>query len=178
MVLSSERRECANIAIASATACLKIVLEEPSIREAVIGVPLYLHTNIVFAAVFLMKMLVRWRAAHFEQQDPALTVDLVGQIITLLQDGKASERHLAFHIAKGLSTMLGKIKEQSLHNESQYAASNTNHSPHSSTDVGANPQWPAIGFPQTSMREAIDLYAINEEYFPLDMFNLTAQMPG
>ncbi|KAF2094996.1 hypothetical protein NA57DRAFT_9996, partial [Rhizodiscina lignyota] len=111
MILSSERRECANIAISSAIACLKLVLEEPSIRDAVVGVPLYLHTNIVFAAVFLLKMQARWKAARFDM-DGELVTSIIERVTALLKDGKASERHLTYHVSRGLSSMLAKFKER------------------------------------------------------------------
>lgn len=184
MILSNEIRECANMAIASATACLKMVLEEPSIRDAVIGIPLYLHTNIVFAAVFLLKMQARWRAAQFEQQDERLTLDLVERIVMLLRTGKASGRHLTYHIARGLNSMLEKFKEslaiqqQAQQQLAQQVPSKFPPLPPGGTVGNAAPSWPDIGMAQAPMVNPIDFYPIDEEYFPLDMFNLTAQMPG
>ncbi|KAJ5937412.1 hypothetical protein N7454_004712 [Penicillium verhagenii] len=54
--MSPERRKRANIAIESAIATLKVVLDEPDIQLALVGVPLYLHSMITFAAVFLLKI--------------------------------------------------------------------------------------------------------------------------
>lgn len=155
-----------------------MVLEEPSIREAVIGVPLYLHTNIVFAAVFLIKVLSRWKAARFEQQDDALTINLVERVVALLRSGKASERHLTFHIAKGLSVMLTKISSQSFPQGRRLPSSDTLVPSQSTANLSVGPQWPAMGFVHPVMSSPLDPYSIDEEYFPLDMFNLTTQMPG
>ena len=119
MTLSTERRECANIAISSAIACLKLVLEEPSIRDAVVGVPLYLHTNIVFAAGFLLKMQARWKVARFDI-DSDMVTDIIERVISLLQDAKASDRHLTYHVARGLSSMLAKFKERARHERPQF----------------------------------------------------------
>jgi hypothetical protein len=182
--LSSERRECANIAIASAVSCLQMVLEESSIRDAVVGVPLYLHTNIVFAAVFLLKMQARWKAARFDMNDE-LIIDSIEKVIALLEQGKASERHLTYHVGRGLTSMVTKYKERLVRHQEQMQFSNGLKRengmllpPGSSTNSGNTPQWPALGLSANAFGDGVDLYAIDEEYFPVDMFNLTSQMPG
>lgn len=182
--LSSERRECANIAIASAISCLQMVLEEPSIRDAIVGVPLYLHTNIVFAAVFLLKMQARWKAARFEM-DEDMIIHLIDRVIVLLENGNASERHLTYHVAKGLSSMVTKYKDRLIRHQEHHQYGSVMKSENGllvptapGTNSGNTPQWPAMEIPVEAFGDGVDLYAIDEEYFPLDMFNLTSQMPG
>ncbi|KAF8858176.1 putative Zn(II)2Cys6 transcription factor [Acephala macrosclerotiorum] len=104
---SPARRELAGIAISSAVMILRLTLEEPDITHALVGVPLYLHTMITYATVFLLKVYQRWGAQL--GVDFAHIRDLVGRIIELLQGAKASQRHLAYHIASGLSKMLHRF---------------------------------------------------------------------
>ncbi|KAF7590115.1 hypothetical protein BBP40_003228 [Aspergillus hancockii] len=107
-VFSMDRKESANIAISSAMACLNMVLEEPDIRDAIVGVPIFTHTMVTFSAVFLLKVAVNWNSAY-------LTLDgrevrrLVERVIELLNCVSAGERHLTRHIARGLGKMLERF---------------------------------------------------------------------
>ncbi|KAE8381029.1 hypothetical protein BDV26DRAFT_256354 [Aspergillus bertholletiae] len=107
-VFSMDRKESANIAISSAMACLNMVLEEPDIRDAIVGVPIFTHTMVTFSAVFLLKVAVNWNSAY-------LTLDgrevrrLVERVIELLNCVSAGERHLTRHIARGLGKMLDRF---------------------------------------------------------------------
>ena len=103
--LSTSRRELASIAISSALMILRMTLEEPDITGAIVGVPLYLHTMITYATVFLLKVQQKWGGAQIGI-DLLQIQDLVSRVINLLQEAKASQRHLAHHIAVGLSKML------------------------------------------------------------------------
>ncbi len=112
--LSPERREFAAIAISCATAILKMVLDEPDVRNALVGVPLYLHTMISYAAVFLIKVHQKWKAFQLGT-DSLLIRGLVGQVIDVLNQGRASERHITYHIASGLRKILDRFTEWELH---------------------------------------------------------------
>lgn len=126
--MSPERRKRANIAIESAIATLKVVLDERDIQRALVGVPLYLHSMITFAAVFLLKIAAKTCStgtnARCQNQNTSLAsaglhVDigyvrsLVGQIVELMVScsQRASERHLSHHIARGLRKMLTGLEE-------------------------------------------------------------------
>ncbi|KAH8593026.1 hypothetical protein B0O99DRAFT_628669 [Bisporella sp. PMI_857] len=106
--LSLERRELANFAIACATSILQTVLDEPDIRNSVVGVPIYLHTMITCSAVFLLKVQHRWKGYKLGT-DSELIRELVTRIIRLLLDARAGDRHLSCYIATGLHKMLDRV---------------------------------------------------------------------
>lgn len=107
--LSLDRMETANIAISSAVATLNMVLNEPDIRNAIVGMPLFTHTMIAFSAVFLLKVAWKWNVALLNI-DAHQVHDLAQSIIDFMSNSTASERHLTFHIAAGLRKMLEKLK--------------------------------------------------------------------
>lgn len=126
--MSTERRKRANIAIDSAIATLKVVLDERDIQRSLVGVPLYLHSMITFAAVFLLKIAAKSCSNGPQLGGHGLTnsiasagllVDigyvqmLVGRIVELMVScsQRASERHLSHHIARGLRKMLTGLEE-------------------------------------------------------------------
>ncbi|KAJ5726414.1 uncharacterized protein N7483_007771 [Penicillium malachiteum] len=134
--MSPERRKRANIAIESAIATLNVVLGERDIQRALVGVPLYLHSMITFAAVFLLKIAAKACSTgpNAGRPDPknsiasaGLLVDvgyvrvLVGRIVEMMVScsQRASERHLSHHIARGLRKMLTGLEEWEKRNGSQ-----------------------------------------------------------
>lgn len=106
---STDRKEAANLAIASAMATLNLVLEEPDVRDAVVGVPIFTHTMITFSAVFLLKVAVTWNGEYLSI-DTRQVRHLVEQVIELMSCVSAGEKHLTRHIAQGLSRMLERFK--------------------------------------------------------------------
>ncbi|KAL2865996.1 uncharacterized protein BJX67DRAFT_149977 [Aspergillus lucknowensis] len=125
--MSAERKKRANLAIESAIGTLMIVLDEPDIQRALVGVPLYLHSMITFAAVFLLKIAAKGCSSIVpgsqNQQNSiasaGLHIDvsyvraLVGRIVELMVScsKRASERHLSYHISRGLRKMLTGLEE-------------------------------------------------------------------
>ncbi|RJE22221.1 Transcription factor [Aspergillus sclerotialis] len=125
--MSPERKKRADLAIKSSMATLKVLLDEPDIQRALIGVPLYLHSMITFAAVFLLKIAAKGCSSDIlgnqGQQnsiasarlhiDIAYIRDLVGQTVELMVScsKRASERHLSHHIARGLRKMLSGFED-------------------------------------------------------------------
>ncbi|PYH45556.1 putative C6 transcription factor [Aspergillus saccharolyticus JOP 1030-1] len=107
-VFSMDRKESANTAIASAMACLNMVLEEPDIRDAIVGVPIFTHTMVTFSAVFLLKVAINWNSAYLSL-DGRQVRRLVERVIELLNCVSAGERHLTRHIARGLGKMLERF---------------------------------------------------------------------
>ena len=150
--LSPPRREYANLAISSAVAILQLVISQPDIRNGLVGVPLYLHTMITYAAVFLLKVEQRWKPLRLGT-DSILIRELVTQTIQLLKDVKASERHLAFHIANGLARMLNRSME------AQPTQPLPTYDPHDMNSFGV-------------YGNSMDLF--DENYFPLGFFDITA----
>jgi hypothetical protein len=91
-------------------AIMRMVLHEPDVRSAIVGVPLYLHTMISYSAVFLLKAHQKWKAFQLGT-DSTLICELVGKAIELLSQARASERHLVYQISNGLRKMLDRFIE-------------------------------------------------------------------
>ncbi|PYH44987.1 Zn(II)2Cys6 transcription factor [Aspergillus saccharolyticus JOP 1030-1] len=125
--MSNERKQRASIAIRSAIDTLRVVLDEPDIERPLVGVPLYLHSMITFAAVFLLKIAAKGCSstavgAAGPQNSIAsagLLIEvgyvraLVGRIVDMMVScsKRASEHHLSHHIARGLKKMLTGLEE-------------------------------------------------------------------
>lgn len=109
--LSTERKELTNIAISAAESILTFVLEEEDMRRALVGTPLYVHTMIAFASVFLMKVATRWnRIMGFNiEHSYAHVARLLENMVVLLKESVTSDRHVLHHIAAGLEKMLVKM---------------------------------------------------------------------
>ncbi|RAL06373.1 uncharacterized protein BO80DRAFT_371169 [Aspergillus ibericus CBS 121593] len=125
--MSSQRKKRANLAIQSAIDTLLVVLDEPDIQRALVGVPLYLHSMITFAAVFLLKIAAKGCSSTIPSNqgqqnsissaglhiDVAYVRELVGRIVEMMVScsKRASEHHLSHHIARGLRKMLTGLEE-------------------------------------------------------------------
>lgn len=125
--MSPERTKHANFAIESAIATLKTVLDDPDMQRALVGVPLYLHSMITFAAVFLLKIAAKGcsngipgsQGQHNSIASAGLLIDnshvrdLVGHTVDLMVacSERASKHHLSHHIARGLRKMLAGFEE-------------------------------------------------------------------
>lgn len=97
------------MAISAAASILTFVLEEEDMRRALVGTPLYVHTMIAFASVFLMKVATRWNRIMGLNVESHYVSHLLERMIVLLQSSVTSDRHLLYHIAFGLGKMLAKV---------------------------------------------------------------------
>jgi hypothetical protein len=97
------------MAISAAASSLTFILEEEDMRRALVGTPLYVHTMIAFSCAFLMKVATKWNTVGLNVE-PNFAWDLVTRMIHLLESTVTSERHLAHHIAAGLTKMLSRSK--------------------------------------------------------------------
>lgn len=97
------------MAISAAASILTFVLEEEDMRRALVGTPLYVHTMIAFASVFLMKVATRWNRIMGLNVESHYVSHLLERMIVLLQSSVTSDRHLLYHIAFGLDKMLAKV---------------------------------------------------------------------
>jgi hypothetical protein len=120
--MSPARKKHAEVAISSAISTLRVVLDEPDIQRSLVGIPLYLHSMITFAAVFLLKIAVKGHPGELpssrnRQNSIALAdlhiniplvrelvEDIVGLMLSISE--QANERHVSHHIARGLGKML------------------------------------------------------------------------
>ncbi|KIW95565.1 uncharacterized protein Z519_04150 [Cladophialophora bantiana CBS 173.52] len=104
--LPTSLRPLASHAISSAHQILIIVLEEPSIRDSMVGVPLYLHTVIAFAVVFLIKMSSRWTGIGVSIDAEAKTKPLIEKVIELFRSCQAGKGHILYAMADGFERLL------------------------------------------------------------------------
>lgn len=108
--MSPERRQFVNKAIASATAALDLVLNDPDMRASIIGVPLYLLTTMAYACLFLMKCQAQWKSANLSISYEEV-VPLIEGAIAVLNATRPCVRHVAHYLGHGLGSMLEKFKE-------------------------------------------------------------------
>lgn len=112
--MATERKEFVDTAISAAMSVLTFVLQEADMRRALVGTPLYVHTMIAFASVFLLNVAtIKSQGAplgHHFNIDPQLTWHNVEAMVELLRSMVVGDRHLIQHVAAGLDTMLQKAK--------------------------------------------------------------------
>lgn len=188
LAIHDPRREFINMAIENATTCLSFVLDEPDIRKAIVGVPLYLSTTITFSTVFLMKVHSNWRSAQLNTNF-GLIVDLVERVIKLLSDAKAGDRHVSTHTARGLAHMLKKFKDREarvMHAHAKRNPSiNTTLSNGSFTTsqtvspVDATMSWPPPSshpseIPMSWAGSSLDWFGLEDQYLPAGVFDAVA----
>ena len=104
--LPTSLRPLASHAISSAHQILIIVLEEPNIRDSMVGVPLYLHTVIAFAVVFLIKMSSRWTSIGVTIDPETRTKPLIEGVIALFRGCRAGKSHILYSMADGFERLL------------------------------------------------------------------------
>lgn len=156
---------------------LQLVIDEPDIRDALIGVPLYLHTMITYAAVFLLKVQQQWKAARLGT-DSVLIRENVDQVIKLFNKEGASERHLSYHIARGLTKMLGRLdRERQADVDPKGALGNVNQL---NTDIGfqemgAGQDFGANYVPLPLYGDSPEMF--DENFFPIGFFDVTNAGP-
>jgi hypothetical protein len=99
-------RPLAQHAIESAHRILQIVLEEQDIKDSLVGVPLYLHTMIAFAIVFLIKMSSKWKALGVVIDAETQTRPLIEGVIKTMRECRAGGNHIVFSMANGFERLL------------------------------------------------------------------------
>lgn len=102
---STSMRDYASVAVASATAVLEIILERDDMRTALVGMPLYFHGMITFAAVFILKA-ARNNFWSLTTVDTNKGFDLVQNVVRELRSQSAAQQHLIYHISNGLDDMM------------------------------------------------------------------------
>lgn len=177
-VVSPERRQFIDTAIESASAALRLILDDADMRRAVIGVPLYLLTTISYAGIFLMKVQSEWRAAGFNINYEEV-VSLLEAVVSMLNESQACARHLANYLGKGLNSMLGKFKEREARYQEQLLQAQQQQQEQFPDQpwIGTQPGWNdwMMGGP-----EMVEEYGMgNAEYYPWQLLDvLGSQMPG
>ncbi|KAF4872783.1 Transcriptional activator of proteases prtT [Colletotrichum siamense] len=108
--LSTERKEFANMAISAASSILTLVQEEEDLRRALVGTPLYVHTMIAFASVFLMKVAAKWGSIMGLNIEYANVSRVLDKMVTVLKAAVTSDKHMLKHIGQGLEKMLERMR--------------------------------------------------------------------
>ncbi|POR36403.1 Fungal specific transcription factor, putative [Tolypocladium paradoxum] len=169
--MSPERRHFVNLAISSASAALSLILNDGDMRKAVIGVPLYLHTTIAYACLFLMKAQSQWRSANLAIRYEDV-VALIEGTISLLEETRRCVRHVAHFLGRGLNTMLQKFKERSANDEAYDQAGQA--VPQTWTEAEMLPDWNSWMFGGLPNQFGLDSESYGLNF--LDVLN--SQMPG
>jgi hypothetical protein len=110
--ISVDCMDAANAAVASAMAALNLFLHEPDICTGVIGLPLFKHTMLTFAAVFLLKVSCQW--SHRLHIDHQQVLDLIQGLVDLVRGLSINRRHLMFHIVNGLAETVQRIRTKAV----------------------------------------------------------------
>lgn len=99
-------------AIEAAHALLRHFIEDPGSREGLVGMPLYLHSMIAFAVVFLVKMSHCWHIIGITIDPAQQTRPLIEETIKFLRSCKAGANHMVFSMANGFDRMLKQAFRQ------------------------------------------------------------------
>lgn len=105
-------------AIEAAHALLRHFVEDSESREGLVGMPLYLHSMIAFAVVFLVKISHWWHVIGITIDPAQQSRPLIYEIIKLLRSCKAGANHMVFSMANGFDRMLkqsarrGRMQQQ------------------------------------------------------------------
>jgi hypothetical protein len=177
-LISDQRRDFANLAIAHALGTLSFILEDTSVRNSIQGVPLYLHTMVTYASMFLLRVQMRWRPARLNVS-MTLVLALIERVAQLLGQVYASERHLSFHVANGLVKMLVKFRkiEQA---ELDQAAPVNDPGCYAPMGTASQEDWSAAESGSDAMFGDMGMYSFDQsELLPPSFFDMvTQQMPG
>ncbi|KXT04797.1 hypothetical protein AC578_9733 [Pseudocercospora eumusae] len=108
--LPTSLRPLALHAVESAHRVLEQFLYDPRHCAEIVGMPLYLHSMIAFAVVFLLKMAHRWIAIGITISPADRTMPLIEAIICRLHACRAGANHMVFSMAKGFERMLKQVR--------------------------------------------------------------------
>ncbi|OAA44237.1 Transcription factor [Metarhizium rileyi] len=172
--MSNERREFVNLAIGSAFGALDLILNDPDMRRAVMGVPLYLLTTIAYACLFLMKAETQWRSANLNIRHETVASTIEGVVI-LLGETSPCVRHVAHYLGRGLNGMLQKFKEHNVIDKQQ--VHNGQSFPVPYAEGGVWPDWNSWMFGTANMPNQFGLD--QDQQHGLSFLDaLSSQMPG
>lgn len=178
-LISDQRRDFANLAIAHALSTLSFVLEDPSIRSSIQGLPLYMHTMVAYASIFLLRVQMRWRPARLNINMPVV-LTLIERVAPVLSKVDASERHLSHHISNGLIKLLVKYRK-SEHAQLDQAHAPMNHlGGYTAISVSGPEDWSANDSGSDTMFGDMGMYnSFDNELLPPTFFDMVSQqMPG
>ncbi|KAI7208571.1 hypothetical protein KC333_g9091 [Hortaea werneckii] len=105
---SVQVREYAEMAVSSAQEVLQLVLDRDDLRNSLVGMPIYFHGMINFAAVFLLKT-TRTTFLGLTSLAASDVVRLVQRCINELQSQRAARQHLVYRLSSGLENMMKRM---------------------------------------------------------------------
>lgn len=103
--------EVANAAVLSAKSILRKIVSDSEMQLYLDGLPLYFHTMIAFAVVFLLKVTVKYKS--LVRVDSAEILNLIDEAVYVLNavSSRMHEQHLLGHIAAGTSKLLARCRQ-------------------------------------------------------------------
>lgn len=107
---SAQAQEFASIAVTSATAVLELIIERDDLRAALVGMPIYYHAMVNFAAVFLIKA-AKIGFPNITAVNPQDVLALVDKCVRQLRAQRASNQHLVNHLANGLEGYMNILSD-------------------------------------------------------------------
>lgn len=96
-------------AIDSAHAVIQHFMDDPDFVNRVAGVPLYVHSTIAFAVVFLLKLAYKWHVLGISINPKDRTIPLIEDVTRVLRACKVGANHMVFSMAKGFERMLRQL---------------------------------------------------------------------
>lgn len=97
--------DSAAAAVSAAISTIDVVLNDPDIRSALVGIPHYIHSMIAFACVFLLKVAVQYSGQYVED---AVIFDLTTRAVQQFRATPVGKWHLVHMMAEGLEKMIAK----------------------------------------------------------------------
>lgn len=141
-------KEFINLATTAALNIINLLLEDPGMRRALVGVPLYVHTMLTFACLFLFKVATRWKRAVgvWVAMDLRSLCTLIERVVECVRTSAAGERHLIHRIASGLEKMVNRcrLSDPTYHHQQQHQ----NALEHSTQEQTQQINGPGETFPQ------------------------------
>lgn len=105
---SVQVKEYAEMAVSSAREVLHLVLDRDDLRNGLVGMPIYFHGMINFAAVFLLKT-ARTTFLSLTSLNTSDALHLVQRCINELQSRRAARQHLVYRLSSGLENMMKRM---------------------------------------------------------------------
>lgn len=103
-------------------------------------------------------------------------VTVIERVAQTLGSVNGSERHLSFHIAKGLTGMITKIQRmERTAVEHQPGVTDINNT--ALFDAANHDEWSAVDSGSDVMFGDMGVYGMDQEYFPPVFFDMGQQMP-
>jgi hypothetical protein len=95
-------QEHAVAAVSAATSIIEMLLNDPVVRDSLVGVPHYIHSMIAFACVFLLKVAAQHSGMYM---DDATVLDLTTKAAQQFRSTAVGKHHLVHLMADGLEKM-------------------------------------------------------------------------